>query len=52
MKSQEKLNEPVIGLTTLKWTAPEIKILDSENTELGTGKLVDFGTGEASNSVS
>lgn len=52
MKSQEKLNEPVIGLTTLKWTAPEIKILDSENTQLGFGALHDFGTDAASNSVS
>ena len=48
MKSKEKLNEPVVGSTTSKWSAPEIKILDSDNAEYGTGKGVDMGTSEAS----
>ena len=48
MESQEKLNEPVIGLTTLKWSAPEIKILDSDNAEYGYGNGKDLGTTEAS----
>jgi hypothetical protein len=48
MKSQENLNEPVIGSTTLKWSAPEVKILDSDNAEFGFGKGIDAGTTEAS----
>ena len=45
MKTQENFNEHANGVAALKvWTAPEIKILTSENAESGAG--VDFDGGD------
>ena len=42
MKKQGNFNEQSIGpVTDLKWTAPEINILDLENTELGADGMDD-----------